>query len=83
MHPWVPDLSLVPLVLVPLSTHCLQMVIHPFLAFPMLLQTTLMDVLAGRKTGGRCEGEMLLNGHTKVQATFARVMGYGEIAAEG
>ena len=47
----------------------------------VMLQTTLMDVLAGRKTGGRCEGEMLLNGHTKVQATFARVMGYGEMVA--
>ena len=28
--------------------------------------------------GGRMEGETLLNGHPKVQATFSRVMGYVE-----
>ncbi|KXZ48202.1 hypothetical protein GPECTOR_29g109 [Gonium pectorale] len=41
-------------------------------------KTTLMDVLAGRKTGGRVEGRQLLNGHPKRMATFARVMGYVE-----
>eukprot|EP00798_Chlamydomonas_sp_ICE-L_P016439 gene16439-22657_t len=41
-------------------------------------KTTLMDVLAGRKTGGREEGTMTLNGYPKVQKTFARVMGYVE-----
>ncbi|GLC47082.1 hypothetical protein PLESTM_002024000 [Pleodorina starrii] len=41
-------------------------------------KTTLMDVLAGRKTGGRVEGRQLLNGHPKVMATFSRVMGYVE-----
>lgn len=44
----------------------------------MLAQTTLMDVLAGRKTAGRVEGEQLLNGHPKKMSTFARVMGYVE-----
>ncbi|KAK9815874.1 hypothetical protein WJX72_011087 [[Myrmecia] bisecta] len=41
-------------------------------------KTTLMDVVAGRKTGGRIGGDILVNGHPKVQATFARVMGYVE-----
>ncbi|KAG2451837.1 hypothetical protein HYH02_003613 [Chlamydomonas schloesseri] len=41
-------------------------------------KTTLMDVLAGRKTGGRTEGEQLLNGHTKTMSTLSRVMGYVE-----
>eukprot|EP00898_Chlorokybus_atmophyticus_P000914 jgi/Chlat1/1823/Chrsp138S00766 len=41
-------------------------------------KTTLMDVLAGRKTIGRIEGDMLINGHPKEQATFARISGYCE-----
>ncbi|EFJ46421.1 hypothetical protein VOLCADRAFT_93195 [Volvox carteri f. nagariensis] len=41
-------------------------------------KTTLMDVLAGRKTGGRQEGEQLVNGAPKRMAAFARVMGYVE-----
>ena len=41
-------------------------------------KTTLMDVLAGRKTGGRIQGDVRLNGHPKVQDTFARVSGYVE-----
>uniref|UniRef100_A0A6U0YCP6 ABC transporter domain-containing protein n=1 Tax=Polytomella parva TaxID=51329 RepID=A0A6U0YCP6_9CHLO len=41
-------------------------------------KTTLMDVLANRKTGGRTEGEQLVNGHPKEMKTFARVMGYVE-----
>lgn len=41
-------------------------------------KTTLMDVLAGRKTGGRTDGEQLLNGHTKAMSTLSRVMGYVE-----
>ena len=32
--------------------------------------------IAGRKTGGRIEGDILVNGFPKVQETFARVMGY-------
>jgi ABC-type multidrug transport system ATPase subunit len=38
-------------------------------------KTTLLDVLAGRKTTGRIRGDILINGHPKVQETFARVMG--------
>ena len=38
-------------------------------------KTTLMDVLAGRKTGGIIEGDIRLNGHPKEQASFARVSG--------
>jgi len=41
-------------------------------------KTTLMDVLAGRKTGGSAEGDQLVNGHPKDMVTFARVIGYVE-----
>ena len=41
-------------------------------------QTTLLDVLADRKTGGHIEGDIRVNGHKKVADTFARVSGYGE-----
>ncbi|PWA44181.1 plant PDR ABC transporter associated [Artemisia annua] len=41
-------------------------------------KTTLMDVLAGRKTGGRIEGDIFVSGYPKNQATFARVSGYCE-----
>jgi len=41
-------------------------------------KTTLMDVLAGRKTGGRIEGDVRVQGHPKEQQTFARVSGYCE-----
>lgn len=41
-------------------------------------KTTLMDVLAGRKTGGYIEGNISISGYTKKQETFARVSGYCE-----
>ncbi|KAK9916362.1 hypothetical protein WJX75_001804 [Coccomyxa subellipsoidea] len=41
-------------------------------------KTTLMDVLAGRKTTGKIEGDVRVSGHPKVQETFARIMGYVE-----
>ncbi|VFQ77207.1 unnamed protein product [Cuscuta campestris] len=41
-------------------------------------KTTLMDVLAGRKTGGIIEGNVYISGHPKNQETFARVSGYCE-----
>ncbi|XP_024515265.1 pleiotropic drug resistance protein 1 [Selaginella moellendorffii] len=41
-------------------------------------KTTLMDVLAGRKTGGYIEGEISINGYPKKQDTFARISGYCE-----
>ncbi|XP_073289703.1 ABC transporter G family member 32-like [Primulina huaijiensis] len=41
-------------------------------------KTTLMDVLAGRKTGGVIEGTISLSGHPKQQETFARISGYCE-----
>lgn len=41
-------------------------------------KTTLMDVLAGRKTGGYIEGSINISGYPKNQATFARVSGYCE-----
>ncbi|KAG8091552.1 hypothetical protein GUJ93_ZPchr0012g20034 [Zizania palustris] len=41
-------------------------------------KTTLMDVLAGRKTGGYIEGDIRIAGHQKEQGTFARIAGYVE-----
>lgn len=41
-------------------------------------KTTLMDVLAGRKTGGYIEGEIRISGFLKIQETFARISGYCE-----
>ncbi|KAI3837327.1 hypothetical protein MKW92_020572 [Papaver armeniacum] len=41
-------------------------------------KTTLMDVLAGRKTGGYIEGTITISGYPKNQTTFARVSGYCE-----
>jgi ABC-type multidrug transport system ATPase subunit len=41
-------------------------------------KTTLMDVLAGRKTGGYIEGGISISGYPKKQETFARVSGYCE-----
>ncbi|XP_021904036.1 pleiotropic drug resistance protein 2-like [Carica papaya] len=41
-------------------------------------KTTLMDVLAGRKTGGYIEGEISISGYPKNQKTFARISGYCE-----
>ncbi|KAL1532447.1 transcription factor, variant 2 [Salvia divinorum] len=39
-------------------------------------KTTLMDVLAGRKTGGYIEGTIKISGYPKKQETFARIAGY-------
>ncbi|XP_039124352.1 ABC transporter G family member 39-like [Dioscorea cayenensis subsp. rotundata] len=41
-------------------------------------KTTLMDVLAGRKTGGYIDGSVTISGYPKVQETFARISGYCE-----
>eukprot|EP01018_Ginkgo_biloba_P002639 Gb_30095 [translate_table: standard] len=41
-------------------------------------KTTLMDVLAGRKTGGYIEGDVQISGFPKKQETFARISGYCE-----
>jgi ABC-type multidrug transport system ATPase subunit len=41
-------------------------------------KTTLMDVLAGRKTGGYIEGDISISGYPKRQETFARISGYCE-----
>ncbi|KAI3862926.1 hypothetical protein MKX03_011415 [Papaver bracteatum] len=41
-------------------------------------KTTLMDVLAGRKTGGYTEGDIRISGFSKNQETFARISGYCE-----
>lgn len=41
-------------------------------------KTTLMDVLAGRKTGGYIQGNISISGYPKKQETFARVSGYCE-----
>nr|XP_043614750.1 pleiotropic drug resistance protein 1-like [Erigeron canadensis] len=41
-------------------------------------KTTLMDVLAGRKTGGYIDGEIKISGYPKKQETFSRISGYCE-----
>lgn len=41
-------------------------------------KTTLMDVLAGRKTGGYIVGNVTVSGYPKNQKTFARISGYCE-----
>ncbi|KAK4428051.1 Pleiotropic drug resistance protein 1 [Sesamum alatum] len=41
-------------------------------------KTTLMDVLADRKTGGYIEGSITISGYPKKQETFARISGYCE-----
>lgn len=41
-------------------------------------KTTLMDVLAGRKTGGYIDGSIKISGYPKRQETFARISGYCE-----
>ncbi|KAL5701727.1 transcription factor [Ranunculus cassubicifolius] len=41
-------------------------------------KTTLMDVLAGRKTGGYIDGSITISGYPKKQETFARISGYCE-----
>ncbi|KAH9666422.1 ABC transporter G family member 40 [Citrus sinensis] len=41
-------------------------------------KTTLMDVLAGRKTGGYISGSIMISGYPKKQETFARISGYCE-----
>lgn len=41
-------------------------------------KTTLMDVVAGRKTQGIIRGDILVNGHPKQQEVWSRVVGYVE-----
>lgn len=41
-------------------------------------KTTLMDVLAGRKTSGYIQGSITISGYPKKQETFARISGYCE-----
>ncbi|CAJ1922092.1 unnamed protein product [Sphenostylis stenocarpa] len=41
-------------------------------------KTTLMDVLAGRKSGGYVGGNITISGYQKKQETFARISGYCE-----
>ncbi|RLN21452.1 hypothetical protein BBJ28_00021442 [Nothophytophthora sp. Chile5] len=41
-------------------------------------KTTLMDVIAGRKTGGKIRGKILLNGHPATDLAVRRCTGYCE-----
>ncbi|ETN11718.1 hypothetical protein PPTG_22527 [Phytophthora nicotianae INRA-310] len=41
-------------------------------------KTTLMDVIAGRKTGGKITGQILLNGHPATDLSIRRSTGYCE-----
>lgn len=40
--------------------------------------STLLDVIAGRKTIGRIEGDIFVDGRPKEQNTWARMVGYVE-----
>ena len=53
-------------------------VLTPLMGVTGAGKTTLMDVLAGRKTGGRIEGSIKISGYPKKQETFARISGYCE-----
>ncbi len=41
-------------------------------------KTTLLDVLAGRKTSGKVEGKILMSGHPQTFPTFQRLNGFCE-----
>ncbi|KAE8986286.1 hypothetical protein PR002_g22398 [Phytophthora rubi] len=41
-------------------------------------KTTLMDVIAGRKTGGQIRGDIMLNGYPATDLAIRRAMGYCE-----
>ncbi|GMF22431.1 unnamed protein product [Phytophthora lilii] len=41
-------------------------------------KTTLMDVIAGRKTGGQIRGDIFLNGHPATELAIRRATGYCE-----
>ncbi|RHY28869.1 hypothetical protein DYB32_005642, partial [Aphanomyces invadans] len=41
-------------------------------------KTTLMDVIAGRKTGGRIVGDIIINGEPKNPVNFSRITAYCE-----
>ncbi|GAB9466632.1 Atp-binding protein [Globisporangium polare] len=41
-------------------------------------KTTLMDVIAGRKTGGKIKGDIFLNGHRATKLAIRRCAGYCE-----
>jgi ABC-type multidrug transport system ATPase subunit/ABC-type multidrug transport system permease subunit len=41
-------------------------------------KTTLMDVIAGRKTSGTIKGDIIVNGNPQVLDTFSRISGYVE-----
>ena len=45
-------------------------------------KTTLMDVLALRKSSGKIEGEVRLNGHLQEEKSFRRCTGYVEQVRE-
>jgi ABC-type multidrug transport system ATPase subunit len=41
-------------------------------------KTTLLDVIAGYKTGGRIEGEIMIDGQPKMSNVWKRISGYAE-----
>lgn len=42
------------------------------------MQTTLLDVIAGYKTGGKISGDILIDGRPKDDATWRKISGYAE-----
>jgi len=64
------------------GSHTTKLMVMTFdTLYPLLIiyagagKTTLMDVLAGRKTAGTMTGDILVNGYPKNQKTFSRIMG--------
>jgi ABC-type multidrug transport system ATPase subunit len=41
-------------------------------------KTTLLDVIAGYKTGGKITGDILIDGHPKLDATWKVISAYAE-----
>ena len=41
-------------------------------------KTTLLDVIAGYKTGGKITGDILIDGHKKLETTWRHISGYAE-----
>jgi ABC-type multidrug transport system ATPase subunit len=62
---------------IPQGEHRMSLIMVTY-CLEVFRKTTLMDVLAGRKTGGYIEGDIRISGYPKNQKTFARISGYCE-----
>ena len=46
----------------------------------LITQTTLLDVIAGYKTGGTITGDILIDGRPKEESTWRKIPGYAEVS---